>query len=330
MVDLGADVSFQDAQKKIYEHYKIEVPTSAVQSIVENHAQGILEYMEEQPEGEMQKEGVAQLIAEIDGSMIPIVDTSMPRDGSSTDHRKVRSLHWKEARLCFARDHEKVTPVFDATMQSVEKVGDLLYRSALRAGLGEKTKVHGTGDGAKWIEMQMSRVFGKQLEYLIDFFHVSEYLGEAAEHSWTSEKKIWLKRSQELLKENRYNEILDSLRRRIAPEYWQYKEALESRDLSSGKQADKEPSLGREETAVEKCYRYIDNRKNSLNYRDAIVKGLPIGSGEIESAHRYVIQKRLKIAGAWWRAKTVDHMLALRVLRANGDWDKYWESRKAA
>ena len=28
---------------------------------------------------------------------------------------------------------------------------------------------------------------------------------------------------------------------------------------------------------------------------------LPIGSGEIESAHRHLVQKRLKLAGAWWK-----------------------------
>jgi hypothetical protein len=32
--------------------------------------------------------------------------------------------------------------------------------------------------------------------------------------------------------------------------------------------------------------------------------GLPIGSGEIESAHRYIPQKRLKIPGATWHPDT--------------------------
>jgi len=50
-------------------------------------------------------------------------------------------------------------------------------------------------------------------------------------------------------------------------------------------------------------------------------------SGEIESAHRYVIQSRLKLAGAWWKLKNAKSMLALRVCRANGDWDTYWQSR---
>jgi hypothetical protein len=61
-----------------------------------------------------------------------------------------------------------------------------------------------------------------------------------------------------------------------------------------------------------------------LNYREALAEGLPIGSGEIESAHRYVAQKRLKLPGAWWLAEHAEHMLALRINRLNGDWEAYW------
>ena len=52
--------------------------------------------------------------------------------------------------------------------------------------------------------------------------------------------------------------------------------------------------------------------------------GLPIGSGEIESAHRYIPQKRLKISGATWHPTTINPMLALRVIRANGWWSDFW------
>ena len=55
-------------------------------------------------------------------------------------------------------------------------------------------------------------------------------------------------------------------------------------------------------------------------------RGLPVGSGEIESAHRYIIQERLKIAGAWRTPENARFMLALRVDRADGYWDRYWDS----
>jgi hypothetical protein len=56
---------------------------------------------------------------------------------------------------------------------------------------------------------------------------------------------------------------------------------------------------------------------------------LPIGSGEVESAHRYVIQKRLKLSGAWWTSENAQVMLNLRVTRANGGWHQYWDKLAA-
>ena len=56
----------------------------------------------------------------------------------------------------------------------------------------------------------------------------------------------------------------------------------------------------------------------------ALAADLPIGSGEVESAHRYLIQNRVKIAVAWWKRDNLSKMLALRVVRANREWEDYW------
>jgi hypothetical protein len=50
------------------------------------------------------------------------------------------------------------------------------------------------------------------------------------------------------------------------------------------------------EAPVIKCYRYIKNRPGKFDYKGALEDDLPRGSGEIESAHRSVIQERSKIA----------------------------------
>jgi hypothetical protein len=77
------------------------------------------------------------------------------------------------------------------------------------------------------------------------------------------------------------------------------------------------------EAPVRACFRYISNHSNFLDYKGALAAGLPIGSGEIESAHRYVFQTRLKLAGGWWQMENLKKMIALRVLRANGGWEDY-------
>jgi len=76
------------------------------------------------------------------------------------------------------------------------------------------------------------------------------------------------------------------------------------------------------------CHRYLSNRRRQLDYAGAIEKKLPIGSGKIESSHRYIVQQRLKRPGAWWSISGAEQMLALRLCRANGRWEEYWQSQK--
>jgi hypothetical protein len=65
---------------------------------------------------------------------------------------------------------------------------------------------------------------------------------------------------------------------------------------------------------------------NFLDYKGALAAGLPIGSGEIESGHRYVFQDRLKIAGGWWKVENLKKMIALQVVRVNRGWEDYWSN----
>jgi hypothetical protein len=86
-----------------------------------------------------------------------------------------------------------------------------------------------------------------------------------------------------------------------------------------------EPLEQTDETPVRDAWRYITNRLDHLDYQSALARDLPIGSGEIESAHRQVVQKRIKRPGAWWKLENADAMISLIAARLNGVWDKYWE-----
>jgi hypothetical protein len=87
---------------------------------------------------------------------------------------------------------------------------------------------------------------------------------------------------------------------------------------------------GRGRTRAEQLHEYLTRFKDAVHYDAFKAAGLPLGSGEIEASHRIVPQKRLKLPGAWWNEATVNPMLALRVLRANGWWDEFWRHRAAA
>lgn len=308
LVDFGAEKSFVRAAKSVREHYGIEVPPSAIRVQTESHGAAMAAASEPLLTEFGPETGVPLLISETDGSMIPIVTTGVDADGKRvTDGRKARSLSWQEARLCLAREPGKVTARYGACLGDAERAGEVWLDCVIRAGAGTQTHLHCLGDGALWIAAQAEKRFGEQASYLCDFYHVSEYLAAAAVPLSGSQSKQWLSWAQGLLKDNRLTEVLDELALKLEP-----------------------PAVREEEAPIRACFRYLNNRRDQLDYRSAIESGLPIGSGEVESGHRSVIQERLKISGAWWGAENAVKMLALRVTRANGEWEPYWSLRRQA
>jgi hypothetical protein len=97
MTDLGADTSFARAVTKLKEHYGIEVPVSAVQAITEEHGATMLA-QEKGKSDWPQSPGVPVLIAEMDGSMLPVVETAEAEGGKvPRDRRKTRRVGWQSA-----------------------------------------------------------------------------------------------------------------------------------------------------------------------------------------------------------------------------------------
>jgi hypothetical protein len=303
ITDFGSEASFLKIAGKLREHYGIEVPMSSSRTITLHHAEEVLR-AEKIEVAIPQSPGVEVVVAEMDGSMIPVVETSAPAEGvEKVDRRKTRKVEWKEARLALAHPKDCVTPVYAATMGTTEEAGDRLLHCAIRTGLGAQTRVHALGDGAPWIADQVSLKFGVQGGYLVDFYHLCDYLSGAGDACCGArDKKAWMEEQKQRMKENRSLEVLQALRPHLE------KESVKSKDAP-----------------VRACYRYIENRPGQFDYKSAIESGLPIGSGEVESGHRYVIQDRLKLTGAWWKPQNAQSMLAMRVMRANSQWEAYWD-----
>ena len=303
LTDFGAEHAFGQVPKKLQEHYGIRIGASTVRKITQRHG-GCLQTQQKREPVPISTPGCPQQIGELDGSMVPIVT----QDATAEDKRKHKTLHWQEARLALVHVHGSVTPKFAATFGgSVAESGQALRACAVAAGFGTHTQVHGVGDGAPWIAEQFATTFGPQASYLVDFYHVCDYLAEAAPICAPAAPHAWLETQKQRLKNNDVAEVLTQLHPYVEGE-----------------------TVDNAHAPVRACVRYLSNRLPHLNYQGALEKGLPIGSGEIESAHRYVIQDRLKVPGAWWNADNVEPMLALRVVRANGDWDQYWEQLAAA
>jgi hypothetical protein len=301
LTDFGADSSFAQASVKVREHYGVEVSVSAVREMTEKH--GLQMQLEAQTEVRWPAVGVKELIAEIDGTFVPIVEMRDTRG----DRRKTRESKYTEARLCLAGAPGSVERRYRATVGSVDEAGRSWKACVVEAGAGHNTKLHCVADGAKWIIGQVAAQFGAGAGFLIDFYHLSEYLGKAAAALAGQESKSWLSRAQQQMKENRWPEVLAELEKYMEAE-----------------------TVAEAEAPIRNCRRYIANRQDYLDYQGARERGLPIGSGEIESGNKSIVQNRLKIAGAWWKVENAEKMLALRVNRANGDWNAYWKQQRQA
>jgi len=298
--DFGSDVAFGEVSKKLKEHYGIEVPESGIRLTTLKHAEK-LKQIRDAELGCIESQAKACIISETDGSMIPMVKSTE----DVRDKRKNKTFLYREARLTLAHEKGSKTPVFSATLGDVNEAGRHVVHCVKVVGINSETTLHCVGDGAPWIANQMEEQFGANATYLIDFYHVCEYLSAASVVCAVGKEKEWLEEHKNLLKASRASQVLLSL--------LPYRESEKISD---------------EEAPVRMCYRYIRNRLHQMDYKTALDKDLPIGSGEIESAHRYVIQARLKIAGAWWLEKNAERMLALRTARANNQWESYW--KKAA
>ena len=289
LTDFGAEVSFGRAVGRVQEHYGIAMPVEAVRQHTLRHGKAIAGLNPTPP-----KVAAKTLITQMDGSMIPIM-----QPGPGADARKGRSLFWREARLCCANVAGQTTPLYGATLGGVETASLLWRETARAAGLSERTHVHGVGDGATWIVSQFTENFGGQGRYLLDFYHVSQYLAAAAQTIKPKNPKQWLRRQQGRLLENKAAGVLRALKAQV----------------QTAKSA---------EHPVRAAYEYLHARREQLDYASARVRKLPIGSGQIESGHRHVIQQRLKLAGCWWKETHAQAMLNLRTARANNLWNSYW------
>lgn len=301
ITDFGAATPFAKVAEKIKRHYGIDISSSAAYIVTNNHAQGMAEF------GVLPEAGTKAdvLIAEMDGSMVPVVQ--MATTETESDLRKTRTLCWKELKLGLVRRDGEIKPLFGATMGHAEEAGSMLRGVAQAAGFAASTRVHAVGDGAAWLSDQVECQFGTQATYLVDFYHGCEYLAAASKICCPTQTEIWMERQKALLKTNQAKAVLQAL----AP----HREAADKPD---------------DEAPVRACYRYLTNRLDQLDYQGALANNLPIGSGEIESAHRYIVQERIKRPGAWWKPENAINIVALRIADANGAWNRYWDSIRCA
>ena len=84
-----------------------------------------------------------------------------------------------------------------------------------------------------------------------------------------------------------------------------------------------------EESALRTTHQYLITREEHLNYARALEQEPPIGSCEVESVQRSVLQATLKKPGAWWKLGNAENMAHLKVMQTHNHWSQFWQDTAA-
>jgi hypothetical protein len=220
----------------------------------------------------------------------------------------VRELHPAQGSEPEKRRPKPVAKrVWASVEREAEEVVEEAFREASRRDPERKRRwvvlVDGHEGQLSLIEKVAARM-GVTITSVLDIIHVLEYLWKAAycfHPDGSHEAEEWVqKRLLMLLSGASPSDIAAGMARSATLRKVEHREA------------------------VEVCADYLCKYRDLLGYSDALAAGLPIATGVIEGACRYLVRDRMDKTGARWSLAGAEAVLKLRALRASGDFNDYW------
>lgn len=190
-----------------------------------------------------------------------------------------------------------------------ERAGELVKRHAQRVGFasgaGERVAIV---DGAPWIEAELRHNLPRLDMLLLDFFHLSQHVHEAAKVCLgeTADATQWAGARLEEFKKTGPQVALANIRAMLT--------TLRSKPRRR---------------ALQGLIGYVQKRLDMLNYPEAVRRGWDIGSGPMEAQCKTHIQ-RVKRSGAKWDQEHAQSMMQLAALHVSNQWKAYWQHPHAA
>jgi hypothetical protein len=247
-----------------------------------------------------------KVVVTVDGGRINIRRrvAGRPKKGG----RKRFVTEWREPKILTLYDmgedgkrDKKVAPIIDGTLGDADAVYALIRYHLLRVGGHQAAEVALVGDGAVWIWNRGERLREEmglppeRFHEILDYFHAAERLYDFAsgQAGWSEPgRKTWIRVQKERLKAGRIEEIEDVLR-----------------GISNSSAEDLSTEL-----------KYWSRNRERLRFAAYRERGLPNGSGVVESSVRRVVNLRLKGASTVWTEEHAEGVLHLRAHAKSGRW----------
>lgn len=256
-----------------------------------------------------------RLGAMIDGGRAKVRKTTRRQKGkgkSKTQRRRFKT-EWREVKqiIVFEMDQrgrmkKGTQPILEGTFAGPDEILEVLTLRLHQLGAPQAEVVAFRADGAPWIWERLEWVIrrlglkGRQVSRGLDWCHAAHHISLALESLVDgAERTRVFKKLRKWLKRGRWRKVVDELL-----------------SLAGAAELAEDSPLWTEIS-------YLDRHgeEGHLEYATFRHRGLPLGSGAIESAIRRVINLRLKGNSIYWEEENAEAMLVLRGLVLSGRWN---------
>jgi hypothetical protein len=267
---------------------------------------------------------VSRLYASADGVLVPATTQQEKDKRRATVLKKRRSLplqkrkklkplggvkkgsdqRYKQIYVTIFYDQGQEHRLVGVTCKKVKGLKRLLRTDAARVHLRSAQERLGVVDGAVCLRHHLDLL--PLNEVLLDFYHLSKHVGEAAAKTLgveTEPAKQWIAKVLHMLRHEGYGPFFGQL--------------LDWRS----------PLRGSKRKAADELINYVASRREMILYEQCDLHGWDVGSGPMESMCG-VTTDRIKGRGRRWDLENAQAMMELEALyQSTGLWDRYWQNQ---
>ncbi len=320
---VGQDAPFDHGREQMKVLAGLEVTTKSV----ERTAEAIGEDIAQRERKEIQKaiqldipivvgKPVPVLYVEMDGTGVPVVKKETVGRQGKTDGQPAHTREVKLGCVFTQTGYDKDgfpirdpgSTTYTGAIETAEDFGKRIYLEARQRGAGNAVKKVVIGDGAEWIWNLADLHFPGAIQ-IVDLYHARQHLWELARKLHPNDagkQKAWMKKHQRrLLDKGKIEDLVLTLRSTVVTN----PEVIEKIRIETN---------------------YFERNAKRMRYPKFRRQHLFVGSGVIEAGCKTVIGSRLKQSGMFWTVRGANAIVALRCCHLNGQFENYWEGRRAA
>jgi hypothetical protein len=235
------------------------------------------------------------------------------RGQSKTQKRRFQT-EWREVKqiIVFEMDQhgrmkKDTKPILDGTFSGPDEIMEVFAMRLHQMGASQAKVVAFRTDGATWMWERLDWVIrrlglsAQQVSKGLDWSHAVHHVSLALEPILAgAERKRVFKKMRKWLKAGRWRKVVD-----------------EMLTLAGAAELPEKSTVW-----TEIAYLGRHGEDGHLDYATFRRRGLPLGSGAIESTIRRVINLRLKGNSIFWQEENAEAMLVLRGLVLSGRWNE--------